>query len=704
MSSRVLIVAPVLVPHDAISDAARRKCEIIAGLAGMSAGILTLHSGFQGDHVRQIGGVLDLLRHPWFLEADVLVYEYGLYNPLFQALLLGNGKARQVVAFHNVTPEAFVPAAGRELIRKSLRQIHLFGNADEIWADSQTNIDMLASQGVRTSHARVLPIVVDSPPRGTIAEAPLDTVSILFIGRFVDSKGVLDLLEAMVRVKAAGRVRFRLTLAGNQRYSDPAYLDRVSAAAAALDDAVTFRGEVSDEDKAELFRDADVFAIPSYHEGFCVPVVEALRAGCIPVGYAAHNLPRIFNGYGRLVPPGDIEALAAAIEEVCLMLTRPACPRLLHLDRGVLTLRDHFVSLTAYLQSFSVRTASAIIGGSLARLLADGADPTPPIPRRSLEDAPMPDTAPLDPLRPWTWALAAAADRPAGSEAVDASQTPPPVRVMLPLDSSDIRDEVTVLPDSAMRQADRRSLNRLPDFCDWEPGNRQTDLLRELGQPVCIHRKAWEYGLALAGLEQLGVVREDARALAIGAGSEPPLYYFANKIARMVATDLYDNPGHEGKPAILENPAAFAPFPYRRNHLEVRAMAGDRLEFEDESFDFAFCLSSIEHFGSREVQRRSLAETARVLVPGGIYCCITELILTRGHTHPEYFSFEELSDLFFGDNGFTLVGGAPDYRISKSLVDYPTTIPSEHLSRSPHVVLEQNGMKWTSFSMFLQKQ
>ena len=287
---------------------------------------------------------------------------------------------------------------------------------------------------------------------------------------------------------------------------------------------------------------------------------------------------------------------------------------------------------------------------------------------------------------------------------MDTSKTPPPVRILLPRDSSDIRDEIEVLPDDVMRQADRPSLNRLPDLCDWEPDNRQTDLLREMSQPICIHRKPWEYGLAMMGLEQLGVVTESARALAIGAGSEPPIYYYANKIARMVATDLYDNPDHEGSPAIMENPAAFAPFPYREDHLEVLSMPGDALDFEDESFDFAFCLSSIEHFGSRETQRRSLAETARVLRPGGIYCCITELILTRGHTHPEYFSLEEMEDIFFGDNGFELVGGAPDYRISKSLLDYPTTIPSPHLSRSPHIVLEQEGMKWTSFSMFLRKK
>jgi ubiquinone/menaquinone biosynthesis C-methylase UbiE len=69
---------------------------------------------------------------------------------------------------------------------------------------------------------------------------------------------------------------------------------------------------------------------------------------------------------------------------------------------------------------------------------------------------------------------------------------------------------------------------------------------------------------------------------------------------------------------MLTDPASFAAFEYRKDHLEGMAIAGDDLAFADNRFDFAFCLSSIAHFGSRDTQRRSFAETARVLKPGGI--------------------------------------------------------------------------------------
>ncbi len=261
-----------------------------------------------------------------------------------------------------------------------------------------------------------------------------------------------------------------------------------------------------------------------------------------------------------------------------------------------------------------------------------------------------------------------------------------------------------ILPDHEMRERTRASLNRVPDIHDWEPGTPLTDLMREMADPVGIHRKSWEYAICVQGLRDLGVINESATALAVGAGSERPLYWFANHIAKMVATDLYDNPQHEGTPLMLEDPQLFAPFPYRHSHLEVLRMAGDDLRFENDSFDFSFSLSSIEHFGSREIQRKSFEEMIRVVRPGGVVCIITELIVTD-HTHTDYFQWSELEDMFLTNSAVELVGGTPDLSISESLIRYPVDIPSSgRLATSPHIVLIEEGMIWTSFSMFFRKK
>lgn len=269
--------------------------------------------------------------------------------------------------------------------------------------------------------------------------------------------------------------------------------------------------------------------------------------------------------------------------------------------------------------------------------------------------------------------------------------------------TSEIRDIFTIVPDDQLREVVRTSLNRLPDPSDWTPGERFTDILRSLGQPVTIHRKAWEYALSIEGLERLGMIRPEAQGIAVGAGTEPVLYHFANRIARMVATDLYEFPDNEGTPAMLENPKAFAPFAYEEDRLEVYRMPGDKLDFADGTFDFLFCLSSLEHFGSREIQKASLDEMIRVVRPGGILCIITELILTEG-SHEEYFRWEEMRDMFLDCPKIRLVGGEPDLRISESAVRYPVDLDkTRFIDRSPHITLRRGPLVWTSFSMFLER-
>lgn len=247
------------------------------------------------------------------------------------------------------------------------------------------------------------------------------------------------------------------------------------------------------------------------------------------------------------------------------------------------------------------------------------------------------------------------------------------------------------------------TLNRLPDLSDWKSGTPLTNILFELRTPVMIHRKSWEYALCIEGLIKLGVVKPESKAIAVGAGYETPLFYFANRIAKMVATDLYDNPEHEGRPDMLTAPEKYAPFEYHRDRLEVLRMSGADLKFQDQTFDFAFCLSSIEHFGNREIQRKALSEIKRVLKPAGIACIITEVIV-EGAPHHEYFTPSELSEMFLSDPELSLVGGALSLSVSEELMNLSIDIRNgaEH-GYSPHIVLSDGDRKWTSCSMFLQK-
>lgn len=296
-------------------------------------------------------------------------------------------------------------------------------------------------------------------------------------------------------------------------------------------------------------------------------------------------------------------------------------------------------------------------------------------------------------------------------EAVTATQTalrayhklPPRFEAQSSDAPSYVDPQIEVVREVQLRRSPPRSLNRLPRLSDWAVDSPLIRRFSELREPYTVHRKMWEYAICLEGLEAMGVVSPTATGIAVGAGSERPLFYYANQIERMVATDLYDNPTHEGTPAMLLDPASFAPFPYQQDRLQVLRMPGDQLEFPDEHFDFAFCLSSIEHFGSRETQAKALDEMARVVRPGGAVCIITELVI-NGEAHHEYFRPAELQQMFLEHPRLRLEGGPLEMRISDLLLACPIDVREpDDLKSAPHLVLTDGRVVWTSMSLFFRR-
>jgi glycosyltransferase involved in cell wall biosynthesis len=355
---RIAIVCPVLANHDAIAASARDTYRALSREPGFEVGVLTFRNDYCDVPVRTVSGLVDLLLDPIFQAADVIIYHFGIYCDLFDALIAAKGRAMQIVRFHNVTPPQYMKLDHQDLIERSFRQMHNLSYADEIWADSSVNAETLAHIGINWASIRVIPLSVEDPKPCTLCGKVGAPLKLLFVGRFVQSKGVLDLIEAVELVRTKCDVPFQVRLAGNMEWSDQRYLARVKEAinARELDNTVHMMGTVTAEVMQDLYHSSHILVIPSYHEGFCKPVIEGLRAGCVPVGYAAHNLPTISNGLGRLVQPGDIYALASALQEVIEGIARsPGAldDPMLPLDRGKTSIYAFDNAAHRYVQSFS---------------------------------------------------------------------------------------------------------------------------------------------------------------------------------------------------------------------------------------------------------------------------------------------------------------------------------------------------------------
>lgn len=233
------------------------------------------------------------------------------------------------------------------------------------------------------------------------------------------------------------------------------------------------------------------------------------------------------------------------------------------------------------------------------------------------------------------------------------------------------------------------------------------DLLRSLGlsdDRFSMHRKPYELTQFVYGCSRLGALTEDAEVVSIGAGHEIVLYWLANRVKRVVATDLYEGywterRGREGDPSVLDRPDDFAPFPYRQDRLTFMKMDGRQLDFPDNTFDVAYSLSSIEHFGGMEGASQTIREMTRILKPGGILALATEYALA-GPRGEDVFQPEEVHQLI------RLPGLALVEPIDEQVWKRYTTAPVDVVHdpyRTPHMVVHVFDTVFTSVMLFLRK-
>jgi SAM-dependent methyltransferase len=180
------------------------------------------------------------------------------------------------------------------------------------------------------------------------------------------------------------------------------------------------------------------------------------------------------------------------------------------------------------------------------------------------------------------------------------------------------------------------------------------------------------------------------------------MYFLANRVKEVYATDLYEKRylGGESSGDVLLHPEKYAPFHYRQDHLRVMRMDAGELNFESDTFDFLFCLSSLEHFGVKRRQLEALREMFRALKPGGVAALTTELVLNRLGSRKGYFNFDELNRLV-RESGFLLTEPV-DLAIEEEYARPPLAMPME-FQRTPHVVLRNFNIIFTSLSLFLSK-
>ena len=310
-------VAVLLVASDGKASyqwpATTSRAEAADVVDNRNAGIHLLHASHDSAHA--IG--MDWLR-AW--RADVLHLHVFWLWPLARSLREQTG-IPIVYTVHSLDRAEYELGRGPpECLTQSDLQESLIASADRIVALTQSESALIAAY-VPAACGRVRVVgngIEDCPEALATASRPPTTgpLTVLYSGRFVERKGVRDLLAAvpLVLERAPGT---RFVLAGGHRhccgddmanYWLPAGFERCR-------ERVRFTGWLSSQELARLYCHADVLVVPSWYEPFGMVVLEGMLYGLPIVASSVGGPAEILEHErtGLLHPPCDASALAAAL-------------------------------------------------------------------------------------------------------------------------------------------------------------------------------------------------------------------------------------------------------------------------------------------------------------------------------------------------------------------------------------------------------
>jgi L-malate glycosyltransferase len=303
---------------DAIGDSARRVRDLLRRL-GHDAEIfaLTVDDDLKDDVLAF--GDRSATR------GDVTIFHYALPSPMTEAFArLPHGR---VLQYHNVTPAEYFAPYDPALFRLASLGRHelatLVGRVEVALGDSEFNRRELESLGF--ARTGVFPIAVDTARVRQKVDRPalsriLDDglVNFLFVGRIAPNKKIEDHIKLAEVYKRYVDAYYRFIFVGRHDVV-PRYYATVRALMndyRLLHDRFIFTGAVPDEELAVYYQHAAVYISLSEHEGFCVPLIEAMAADVPILAYAAAAVPDTLGGAGVQFAPKDLELAAELLGEL----------------------------------------------------------------------------------------------------------------------------------------------------------------------------------------------------------------------------------------------------------------------------------------------------------------------------------------------------------------------------------------------------
>lgn len=297
--TRIAILTPTLRPADAVSNDVLAMRRVLSE-RGHEVSIFTDSSTVAAYPEQPPAAALSYLREP----ADVLIYHHSIgWDGGIETFKAAS--SRKIVKYHNVTPpEFFVGISERhqrlcEEGRSQVKQI-VAARPDLYMAASAFNRSDLLAVGSESDRTFVVPpfnqadeLLVEAANFEVLDEYDDASVNLLTVGGVRPNKGHADLIEAFALYCYTFNRQARLLIVGAEDEAYGPYAKRLRELidAWSLASRVVFTGEVSTDSLKSYYLLADAMLMTSEHEGFAVPLVEAMAMKVPIVAYGSTAIP-----------------------------------------------------------------------------------------------------------------------------------------------------------------------------------------------------------------------------------------------------------------------------------------------------------------------------------------------------------------------------------------------------------------------------
>ncbi len=316
---KIIQVIPTVSFGDAVSNDARAICRVISEM-GYKTGIYAenIDSRIRDPFLHRITKLPEIKRD------DIVIFNHSTGTDLCYKLPELGG--RKMMIYHNITPPKFFDMyslRSKELTEYGYRGTEFLSDKIEyVMPVSEYNASDLRNMGYNCP-MYIRPILIPfedyekEPDKGIIEKYSGDGyTNIVFVGRIAPNKKHEDLIKTFAYYKKHINPKSRLILVGSdsgmERYSG--YLK--SYAEALMVGDVIFTGHISFKAILAYYNIADVFLCMSEHEGFCVPLAEAMFFKVPIIAYDSSAIADTLGGSGILIKDKDPVFVSMMIDKL----------------------------------------------------------------------------------------------------------------------------------------------------------------------------------------------------------------------------------------------------------------------------------------------------------------------------------------------------------------------------------------------------